>query len=74
MQLRQNVWFMHDGGPVYYSVAVHEHVNESYPHPWIDRDRNILKTVSVSLIVTLRLFLYMKPVGVFPSNNIIKVS
>jgi hypothetical protein len=37
LQLRQNMWFMHDGAPAHYSVAVREHLNESFPNQWIGR-------------------------------------
>lgn len=37
LQLRQNMWFMHDGAPAHFSVNVREHLNDSFQNQWIGR-------------------------------------
>lgn len=34
---RQNLWFMHDGAPPHYSLAVREYLNNVYRNQWIGR-------------------------------------
>lgn len=37
IETRQNMWFMHDGAPPHFSVAVREHLNNVFPNHWIGR-------------------------------------
>lgn len=35
--LRQDMWFMHDGAPPHFTLAVRRHLHEEYPDRWIGR-------------------------------------
>lgn len=35
--LRQNMWFMHDGAPPHFTLAVRRHLHQQYPNRWIGR-------------------------------------
>lgn len=35
--LRQNMWFMHDGAPPHFSLAVRQYLSTRYPNRWIGR-------------------------------------
>lgn len=37
LDLRQNMWFMHDGAPPHFSVNVRNYLTEQYPNRWIGR-------------------------------------
>lgn len=37
LQLRRNMWFMQDGAPPHFSLAVRDHLNETFPHRWTGR-------------------------------------
>lgn len=37
LNLRRNIWFMQDGAPPHYSIAVRNYLNEQFPHRWIGR-------------------------------------
>ncbi|GFX28403.1 hypothetical protein TNCV_1152121 [Trichonephila clavipes] len=37
--VQQNVWFMPDGVPQDFSIAVHNHLHATYSRKWIGRDR-----------------------------------
>lgn len=34
---RRQMWFMQDGAPPHFSIAVRNHLNERFPHRWIGR-------------------------------------
>lgn len=34
---RQNMWFMHDGAPPHFTLAVRQHLHEIFPEHWIGR-------------------------------------
>lgn len=34
---RRNMWFMHDGAPPHFSIAVRQFLNNAYPNRWIGR-------------------------------------
>lgn len=37
LQLRQQLWFMHDGAPAHFSRLAREHLNRTYQNRWIGR-------------------------------------
>lgn len=37
LNLRQNMWFMHDGAPPHYPLAVRNYLDEWLPHRWFGR-------------------------------------
>jgi len=37
LQIRREMWFMHDGAPPHFSVAVRNYLNQQYPNKWIGR-------------------------------------
>lgn len=37
LQIRQNLWFMQDGAPAHFSVAVRDFLNTRFPNHWIGR-------------------------------------
>lgn len=37
LETRQRMYFMHDGAPPHFSVAVRDHLNNVYPNRWIGR-------------------------------------
>lgn len=37
IQLRINMWYMHDGAPPHFSVNVRNYLNQVYPNKWIGR-------------------------------------
>lgn len=37
LQLRQHLWFMHDGAPAHFSINVRNHLDTVYPNRWIGR-------------------------------------
>lgn len=37
LETRRNMYYMHDGAPPHFSVAVREHLNTVYPNRWIGR-------------------------------------
>lgn len=37
LQLRQQMWYMHDGAPAHFSILAREHLNRAYPNRWIGR-------------------------------------
>lgn len=38
IQLRRRSWFMHDGAPAHFSIAVRQHLDVVYPGHWIGRE------------------------------------
>lgn len=37
LNVRQTMWFQHDGAPPHYSRAVRRHLNTEFPNKWIGR-------------------------------------
>lgn len=37
LELRRNMWFMHDGAPPHYTLNVRNYLNQQYPNKWIGR-------------------------------------
>lgn len=37
LNVRRNMWFLHDGCPAHYSLSVREFLNETFPQRWIGR-------------------------------------
>lgn len=37
IQLRREMWFMHDGAPPHFGVTVRSYLNQQYPNKWIGR-------------------------------------
>lgn len=37
LQIRNNMWFMHDGAPPHFSVIVREYLDNRFPNQWIGR-------------------------------------
>lgn len=37
LELRQNMWFMHDGAPPHFALPVRDYLNEQFPHRWFGR-------------------------------------
>ena len=37
LQIRQVMWLKHDGAPAHFDRNVRDHLNVTYPNPWIDR-------------------------------------
>lgn len=37
INIRQHLYFMHDGAPAHYRVTVHKFLNEAFPNRWISR-------------------------------------
>ncbi|GFW88574.1 hypothetical protein TNCV_828431 [Trichonephila clavipes] len=37
----QNVWFMHDGEPVQFSITVRNHLHPAHPGRWIEHDEPV---------------------------------
>jgi Transposase. len=39
---RQQMWFQHDGAPAHFSMAVREHLHQTFPHRWVGRAGPVL--------------------------------
>lgn len=37
LQLRRDMWFMHDGAAPHFSLNIRNHLNQQYPNKWISR-------------------------------------
>ena len=37
LQVRQRLWFQHDGAPVHFALDVREYLNNVFPNRWIGR-------------------------------------
>lgn len=37
LDVRQNMFFQHDGYPAHYALAVHQYLDATFPDPWIGR-------------------------------------
>lgn len=38
LNIRQNMWFLHDGAPPHYRLEVRNYLNYAFPHRWIGRN------------------------------------
>lgn len=74
--LRRNMWFMHDGAPPHFTLAVRNHLHEQYPNKWIGRGNDApvnwpprspdLTPLDYFLWGTLKNMVYSRPVNEEP--------
>lgn len=72
LQLRLDMWYMHDGAPPHFSMNVREFLNQQFPNRWIGRGNNCpqrwpprspdLNKCDYFLWGTLKDFVYSTPV------------
>lgn len=71
LETRLNMYFLHDGAPPHFSVAVREHLNNVYPNRWIGRGGPIDWPPRFPDLRLMDFFLwgYLKKLGVFHSDR-----